>query len=168
MNANLHQIKSQVYDTCKLEISNFKPELESKAYDACHFELNGKHIRCRSSKITPKKVGQFVTFWKRNHNGSIEPFHNTDPIDFYVINVRNDKLFGQFVFPKSILIKKGLLSTASKEGKRGFRVYPSWDVVNNRQAEHSQKWQLDYFYTIDDATDFIKVSELYTAIQLRN
>lgn len=168
MNSNLNQIKSQVYDKCELEISNFKSELESKVYDACTFELNGKHILSRSSKITPQKTGQFVTFWKRNTNGTIEPFHSTDTLDFYVINVRSEKQLGQFVFPKSVLIKKGLISTDQKEGKRGFRVYPVWDIVNNKQAEQTQKWQLNYFYTINDSIDFVKVSELYKTNSFSN
>lgn len=34
-------------------------ELEGTAYDTCQFELNRIKIISRSSKITPKKVGQF-------------------------------------------------------------------------------------------------------------
>ena len=56
---------NDIYDKCNLAISNFHKELESKEYQACRFNLNNKHIICRTAKITPKKVGQFVTFWKR-------------------------------------------------------------------------------------------------------
>jgi hypothetical protein len=106
-------------------------------------------------------VGQFVTFWKRNGNGIIEPLEEADRIDFYAVSVRTEKEFGQFVFPKSVLIKKGIIATAKKEGKRAFRVYPNWDIAKNKQAERTQKWQLDYFYEINDSTDFKKVAELY-------
>jgi len=161
MDSNLNQIKAEVYEKSGLKMSDFQTETESKEYDACRFELNGRKIISRNSNITPKKVGQFVTFWKRNGNGPIEPFEENDQIDFYAVNVRTENEFGQFVFPKSVLIKKGIISTEKKEGKRAFRVYPSWDNANNKQAERTQKWQLDYFYEITDSTNFHKVSELY-------
>ena len=163
MDSNLIQINSDVYDKCKLGISGFKIEVESKEYNACSYELNGSNIISRNGKITPKKVGQFVTFWKRNGNGPIEPFNEKDKIDFYTVNVRTEKEFGQFVFPKSILIKKGIISTANKEGKRAFRVYPTWDIAMSKQAERTQKWQLKYFYEINDSINFNKVAELYKA-----
>ncbi len=161
MDKNLNQIKAEVYDKCALEITEFETEPESKEYNACRFKLNGLNVISRTAKITPKKVGQFVTFWKRNGNGLIEPFNETDQIDFFVVNVLTENGFGQFVFPKSVLVKKGIISTESKEGKRAFRVYPDWDIAKNKQAAQTQKWQLDYFYEIDESTDFKKVVELY-------
>lgn len=164
MDTNLNQIKTAVYDKCFLEISGLKLELESKEYGACQFELSGRNILSRNAKITPKKMGQFVTFWKRNSNGVIEPFNESDQIDYYVVNVRTETEFGQFVFPKSVLIKKGIITNAKKEGKRAFRVYPNWDIAKNKQAGRTQKWQLDYFYEINDSTDFKKAMELYGTV----
>jgi hypothetical protein len=161
MDQYLSQIKTEVYDKIDFEISSFTKELESKDYDASQFELNGRHIISRNAKITPKKTGQFVTFWKRNGNGPIEPFSETDRIDFYTVNVRNEYKFGQFVFPKSVLIKKGIISTKIKEGKRAFRVYPSWNLAHNKQAERTQIWQLNYFYEINNAMDLNRIAELY-------
>ncbi|TNE70368.1 MepB family protein [bacterium] len=161
MNHNLIRIKREIYDKCCFEMSNFKTELEGSEYDACQFELNGLRIVSRSAKITSKKTGQFVTFWKRSERGPIEPFNEYDPIDFYIVNTQNENRLGQFVFPKSILIKKGIISTEKKEGKRGFRVYPKWDIVSNKQALETQKWQLDYFYEINDSTDLKKVANSY-------
>ena len=161
MDKNLKQIKEEIYDRCGLSMANFQLELESKEYNACQFQLNGWNIACRNSKITPKKSGQFVTFWKRNRTGPIEPFDENDQIDFFVVNARTANQFGQFVFPKSILIKKGIVSTNKKEGKRAFRVYPSWDVANSKQAERTQKWQLNHFYKIEEETDLKKVTNLY-------
>lgn len=161
MDKYLNQIKTEIYDKCSFEISHFKLEPESRGYDACRFELDGRKIICRNAKTTPKKVGQFVTFWKRNNNGSIEPFDENDQIDFYVVNVRTENQFGQFVFPKSVLISKGIISSGKKEGKRAFRVYPSWDIAKNKQAERTQNWQLNYFYEIGKMTDFKKVDDLY-------
>lgn len=163
MDINLYKIKTEIYDKCSLELSHFKAETESQEYDACRFQLSGLNIISRSAKVTPKKVGQFVTFWKRSENGPIEPLHETDRFVFYIVNVRFGNHFGQFVFPKSILIKKGIISTDKKEGKRAFRVYPSWDIAKNKQAERTQKWQFNYFYEINNSTDFNRVAELYKA-----
>ena len=164
MDSNLTQIKTEIYDKRELRIAGFRIEPESKEYDACQFELNGLNIVSRNAKITPKKVGQFVTFWKRNGNRTIEPLSETDQIDFYTVNVRTNNEFGQFVFPKSVLIKKGIISTDKKEGKRAFRVYPIWDIAKNKQAECTLKWQLNYFYEINNSTDFNKVKELYKTL----
>lgn len=161
MNSYLNKIKTEIYDKCSLKISAFKKELEGTEYDACLFKLNEKQMICRSSKITPKKNGQFVTFWKRNKEGIAEPFNENDDIDFYVINVHSENNFGQFVFPKSVLVDKGIISTELKDGKRGFRVYPKWDKPQNKQAEKTQKWQLNYFYEVNKSTDLKKVIELY-------
>lgn len=155
------QIIAEIYGKCALEISDFQDELESKEYDACRFKLNGLNIISRSAKITPKKTGQFVTFWKRDSNGPIKPLDENDRFDFFVVNVKNETEFGQFVFPKNELIKRGIISTDKKEGKRAFRVYPNWDVAKNTTAARTQKWQRDYFYIIDDLTDFERVKKLY-------
>ena len=161
MDKNLNQIKMEIYDKCSLKISDYNIEAEGKEYNACRFHLNGLKILSRNAKITPKIAGQFVTFWKRNGNGPIEPFNENDQIDFYTVNVRTENEFGQFVFPKSLLIKKGIISTGKKEGKRGFRVYPSWDTLKSTQAERTQKRQRNYFYHINSSTDLQKVAELY-------
>ncbi|MBC8753368.1 MepB family protein [Kordia sp. YSTF-M3] len=168
MNAILKRIQTEIYERCGLKISNFTQEAESAAYDACQFDLTGLHIVCRNAKITPKKVGQFVTFWKRNNNQPIAPFHESDRFDFFVVNVHTEHKFGQFVFPKSILITKGIISTPTKEGKRAFRVYPNWDITNSKQAARTQKWQLNYFYELNATTDLNKVLELYKESTIRN
>lgn len=158
---HLNLIKTKIYDACGFQISNFTQELESKEYDACRFLLNGRTIISRNAKITPKKAGQFVTFWKRSNDGPIIPFNKTDTIDFFIVNVVYKDKMGQFVFPKSILLKKGILSTDKKEGKRAFRVYPSWDAVISKQALKTQEWQLNYFYSINNKTNLETVTALY-------
>ncbi|MDH7913570.1 MepB family protein [Winogradskyella sp. SYSU M77433] len=161
LNRNLIEVKTKIYNKLSLNISELKNEHEGTEYDACQFELNGMKIISRSSKITPKKVGQFVTFWKRNKNGETEPYSENDLFDFYVINAKSGDRFGQFVFPKSELINKGFVTSEKKDGKRGFRVYPVWDKTLNKQAEKTQKWQLNYFYEINKATNLKDVSKLY-------
>lgn len=161
LNKILLEIKDKVYDKCLLQITDFKVENESTDYDGCQFELNGVYVICRNAKITPKKNGQFVTFWRRNENRQTEPFNDADNFNYYIVNVRADNKLGQFVFPKSEMIKQGIVSSDSKVGKRAIRVYPPWDEAKSKQAENTQKWQIKYFYRIDYALDLEKVKKLY-------
>jgi hypothetical protein len=152
---DLKLVKELVYDKCGFDLTNLKKNLESKEYGACTFELNGKSIQQRFSKITPTKSGQFVTIWKRNNNGITEPFENSDDFNFIIITARDKEHFGQFIFPKSVLADNGIITHNGKEGKRGIRVYPPWDIATNKQALKTQNWQTKYFLTIkkDDTTD---------------
>lgn len=132
-------------DTVK--ISQPDPELESAEYGACRFVLNNLNILFRTAKTTPTKTGQFVTLWKRSNQGPIQPFESSDAIDFFIISVRKDNQFGLFIFPKSVLVIKEIVSD-KKEGKRAIRVYSPWDITTSKQAQKTQKWQLDYFLEI--------------------
>lgn len=161
MDQILASIKKGVYDRLDMEISDLEIEEESKEYAACRFHLRGRKVICRNAKTTPKKAGQFVTCWKRERDGPIQPFGETDLLDFLIVNVKTDAALGQFVFPKSVLIKQGILSTSKNEGKRAFRVYPGWDVTTSKQAQRAQKWQLEYFYELDDSTNLKRVAELF-------
>lgn len=154
-------MNSSLYNKLGLSISNLILDTESKEYKACRYNLNDLKIIDRKAKITPKKVGQFVTCWKRNQEGITTPFNESDDFDYYVINVTSGAQSGQFVFPKAILIKKGIVSTNSKDGKRGFRVYPEWDKPTNKQAISTQKWQLSYFLDLNDSSLLKKAKELY-------
>lgn len=157
----MNKTHTEIYRKCGLIISNYIAEPESKEYNACQFQIDGRIVISRNAKITPKKTGQFVTFWNRNPKGITQPFSEKDNFHFYVIKVQMENRMGQFVFPKSILIAKGIISTEKKDGKRGFRVYPIWDATSNKQAEKTQQWQLDYFFEINKATNLKKVTELY-------
>jgi len=136
------------YEPSGLQCENIVTEAESEEYGACVFEMNNKHIKFRTGKITPTKVGQFVTLWKRIGKGPILPHDMEDPVDLFVVSVRHAEYFGQFVFPKAVLHEKGVLSKEGKGGKRAMRVYPSWDMADNRQAKNTQAWQLKYFFEI--------------------
>jgi hypothetical protein len=138
-------------------------EAESAEYSACVFELNNLSIRFRTAKITPTKNGQFVTLWKRSESGPIAPFEISDSIDLFVISTRLDNRFGQFIFPKAVLCKHGIVSTDKKEGKRAMRVYPPWDQTTSKQAEKTQKWQLEYFLEIPEnkSLDIDRFKKLY-------
>lgn len=137
-----------VFDKCGLSVVNAIIENESAEYNACKFQLNSKNVVFRTAKITPTKTGQFVTLWKRIGNGPIQPFDFSDAVDLFVVNVKSDNHFGQFVFPKSVLLEQGVLTSNLKEGKRAIRVYPPWDRTFSKQAQRTQKWQLKYFLNI--------------------
>jgi hypothetical protein len=145
---DLIYIKKILFDIGNFEITQPILEPESSEYGACTFVLNNLNIRYRTSKITPTKTGQFVTLWKRINQGPIQPFDSNDPIDLFIISARKDDYFGLFIFPKSVLIIKEIVSD-KKEGKRAIRVYPSWDITTSKQAQKTQKWQLDYFLEIN-------------------
>lgn len=155
------KMKEILFDRFGLEPKNLMIEKESMEYGACRFELEGFKIAFRVAKITPTKNGQFVTLWKRKKGGPIEPYHIEDDVDRYIIFVNFQNRSGQFIFPKTILHEKGILS-GKKEGKRGFRIYPPWDLSLNKQAKRTQSWQSDYFMEnlldpIDDKINFRKL-----------
>jgi hypothetical protein len=164
LHGDLRIFKKLVYNKFSFDLVGLNIEDESQEYGACSFKINGKAIQFRVSKITPKKVGQFVTIWKRNEQGITQPFEETDQIDFIVISSRNGDNFGQFIFPKSVLVDKGIITGKNKEGKRGIRVYPSWDKPINKQAIKSQSWQIKYFENIQDNNppEFSLTKELLT------
>ncbi len=153
----------EIYERVPWEIARIEIEKESKEYEACRFSLAGKQVVFRSGKITPTKVGQFVTLWKRPHPGSKPaPLSAEDGIDFVVVNVSDGSQHGQFVFNRSILIDKGILAGA-KRGKTAFRIYPSWSKPTAKDAIATQNWQLRYFFRIDGKIDFEKVKRLFTS-----
>lgn len=163
---DLKLVKELVYDKCGFQLTNLKLNLESLAYGACSFELDGKKIEHRTAKITLTKTGQFVTIWKRNINGITEPFDILDEIDFIVITAKSGDNFGQFIFPKSVLVDKGIMAQNGKAGKRGIRVYPTWDALINKQAEKTQIWQTKYFITIgsDNSAELDRAKKIFCKI----
>ncbi len=148
MHASFDEVKKIIADQLCLECINFKPELESQEYSAARLEIGHARVVFRVAKITPTKVGQFVTLWKRIGNGPIMPFDAVDQIDFCMISVSSKDHFGLFIFPKSVLINKDIFSANGQGGKRAIRVYPSWDVTDSKQAKATQAWQLRYFIEI--------------------
>lgn len=155
-------IKERLYDKCNFSYTT-PTEEEGSAYGAALFRLNDLTVRMRTAKITPKKIGQFVTLWKRNKEGKTEPYHISDPFDLCVINVRKNTLFGHFVFPKTILAKHRIVSTEQSQGKRGIRIYPPWSNPTSKQAQKTQKWQSAYFIPIskESGTNFTHAKKLY-------
>lgn len=131
------------------------PEAESADYGACRADLHGKRLVLRVAKTTPTKIGQFVTVWKRLHpDADIAPLDEADPVDIVIIAVADDvgdgARHGFFIFPRSVLIERGVMSRASQGGKRALRVYPPWCAPESIQAQRTQRWQAAWFVTAGD------------------
>ena len=88
------------------------------------------------------------------------PYDLNDAVDLFVISVRKDDQFGQFIFPKEILHKKGFVSQNGNGGKRAMRVYPPWSLIESVQAQKTQAWQLLYFIEITPRFDAARLRYL--------
>lgn len=146
----IQQFENLVLKPMNLSISTLEKDVECNEYIGYNFEVKELSFKFRKAKITPKKVGQFVTLWKRNSAKQTEPFDENDIFDYYIITTEEDSKLGFYFFPKSILIEKNILTSIKKEGKRGFRVYPNWVKPENKQAEKTQNWQQDYFVEVNN------------------
>lgn len=153
MQAEVKQIETRLLQHLGLQLSTYTPDKECKAYLGCNYLLDEYTIKFRKAKLTPKKTGQFVTVWKRNAQQITVPFDATDPFDFYFIVTEDQEQWGCFIFPRQLLIAKGILTTPKKEGKRGFRVYPQWAIPTNKQALQTKAWQSDYFISLSPKMD---------------
>lgn len=148
MHPQLLAAQGLLYNKHHLYITHFSADEESTEYGACSFKLNDLKVVFRVSKITPTKIGQFVTLWKRNNEGITQPFDFADDFDIVIISSKYGDNLGQFILSKATLLQKGIISKEGKGGKRGIRVYPPWDVASNKQALSSQNWQTQHFISI--------------------
>lgn len=155
-----------IYNLSGIECSELLEEGQNAEYGAYLLKANSGFIRFRVAKITPTKVGQFVTLWQRIEGGKPQPYDASEPVEYFVISARDGNKLGHFVFPKSALILHDIVSHNGKGGKRGMRVYPSWDKPTSRQAQNTQKWQLAYFLgiPINEPTNIVQASMLYNQI----
>ncbi|AYJ51791.1 hypothetical protein D8W71_13380 [Rhodococcus sp. P1Y] len=152
MHPELLELKRLVFDIDGSTLTDIVQEAESAEYGACAFLRDTVPVRFRVARTTPKKIGQFVTFWKRAGNGPIEPFDENDDLEILVVVTRTPERFGYFEFPKHVLRERGVLSMPGKEGKRAFRVYPTWDSPVSRTALATQLWQSRYFTDLSPGT----------------
>jgi hypothetical protein len=149
---SLNLLQALFYDHCNAKISNFSIDKESLEYEACTFNLDNLKLLYRKAKITPTKIGQFVTVWKRSDDRVTVPYCIEDKFDYYVVAVQKDTYIGYFIFPINVMVTQGVTADQNrKAGKRGFRVYPIWDKPDNKQAEKTQKWQVKHFLDCTEA-----------------
>lgn len=160
---NFANALANVYTKCGFAYTAPIADTESTEYQACTYKVNNLRIIARTAKITPKKVGQFVAIWQRDENGITQPQHIDDNFDLLIINCQDGKNHGQFVFPKPALAKNNIISTPTKRGKNGIRVYPPWAKPTNNQAVKTQAWQLQYFLNLTKAPNPELAKTLYTS-----
>lgn len=129
-------------------------EVDNAEYGAAISGVGPATVRFRVGKLTPTKVGLFVTVWQRAADGSTAPFPAEDAVDVLVVSAREGSRFGVFAFPKAALVANGIVSVGGAGGKRGFRVYPPWSATENPQAKRSQRWQCAYFLEIEAGPAF--------------
>lgn len=163
--STLSYINDLVYQPNGLKIHGVQEEIQNAKYGAGVFQLSSKTVRFRVAKVTPTKIGQFVAFWEKDEYGKNKSFSYEEAPDLLVVTTfRNENDFGQFVFPKHILLKQHVLHSDSVKGKMGMRVYPSWDHPTSKEAIKTQQWQLPYFIEIRSDKQTFKqiVMELYS------
>lgn len=157
----IETLQNAIFRQLNLSISHLQPDPDSAEYSGYDFQLNQFRIKFRKAKITPKKTGQFVTLWKRNpETQETEPFGNEDPFDFCIILTEFNNQSGFFFFSKNILCEKQIVTISSGSGKRGFRVYPDWDIPTNKQAEKTQNWQTLFFIPLTEINSLEKFNTI--------
>ncbi|MER8184675.1 MepB family protein [Kitasatospora sp. NPDC094015] len=161
--AELAAALAQVYRPAGLVCSPPVAEAESAEYAAYRFTLEGRAVVFRTAKVTPVKAGLFVTVWQRFPGGPIRPFDLADPVDLFVVAVRDGQDRGQFVLPAGVLAGRGVLARDGVGGKRALRVYPPWVATSSGQARTTQRWQQPYFLPLagDGPVDLDLARELY-------
>ena len=146
----------EIYNRIGYSIQDIAVDLESKKYWGMTFLFDKKRICFRKANITAKKQGQFVAVWKRAFDGQTRPYNNYDGIDILIIHVETEGQIGQFIFTKNICNKYKVFSIETEQGKRGLRVYPPWDIVDNKQAKNTQVWQNNYFISFDEKKEIVR------------
>lgn len=164
----LKYLNEKIYEPNDLFIKSVQEEKQNAKYGAGSFQVSSRTIRFRVSQQTPTKAGQFVAFWEKGEENKNQPYaYETAPDLFVVTAFKNNREFGQFVFPKEVLLKQNVLSSISTKGKMAIRVYPSWDTPSSKQALKTQKWQSPYFIDMSNMSDanLDKIRELYVDLK---
>lgn len=138
-----------------------KKEAQNIDYEGATFQFKHHAYRTRMAKLTPKKKGYFVAVWEKAINGTNQAYRYDDSPDKLIVSVIDGEKCGQFIFPKQILLSKGILKNDKQKGKMAFRVYPSWVTNLNATATKTQLWQSDYFIDISLGFDVKKMKEMY-------
>lgn len=118
-----------------------RPVEQNSNYESGIAQIDGVEWHTRTARITPTKPGAFVAIWRRSSTGETAPFTADDGRGLLVFVLDQGKR-GFFRFSAEHLADLGVTASASRLGKRGFRVYPPWCVDLNRQAIRTQSLQL--------------------------
>ena len=68
MSEHIKKLNMLISSELNLELMHVHKEMYNEDYDGHSFGLSNKSIRYRKSKITPTKLGQFVSFWTKDEN----------------------------------------------------------------------------------------------------
>ena len=178
--------KAFVSAGCKItKAVELDPVPESSKYDGLIFSLDDKCFVYRKGKITPDRPGAFLAVWQRppldQVNNKPVPLQSNE-LDYLVVQVESHSTMatnpelvnysksGMFVFPVSLLIDKGIVSSSTSKGKTGFRVFPPWSQdrgvigtkVFSESGKRAQRWQVPYFLEMDEdgLTDPCKLNKI--------
>ena len=149
-NKNFNNICNYLVKYFNKSLKNIVYEKENSEYNSLQFNLDDFLLKYREAKITPTKLGMFVTFYKRDKSNITIPYEASDTVDFLVIAIKNSANFGCFIFTKKILLEKDIMSENNLGGKRGFRVYPPFEKVTSVQALKTQSWQVKYYKDLNN------------------
>lgn len=155
---NLGYAITNIYIPAGMKLTeNPKREVENDEYEGFTFKLDDRDITFRTGKITPERPGNFVAIYDRIDSTIVPVDTSYRKIDFLVVDVsdKTSENRGQFVFPRSILLSKGIISQGlsieerlrRKKGKLSFRVFPPW-AKPKPTALKTQKWQNQFFFPI--------------------
>ncbi len=132
------------------DVKDLTEEKYNQDYEALTFSFKEETYQSRLAKKTPTKAGYFVTCWTKDENNCNQPYSKEAFADYLMIIVIDEELSYYFLFPRELLIEKGILTTFEYKGKMAFRVYPKWCNQLNKRAEQTQKWQCKYFLSFND------------------
>ncbi|MGE8082004.1 MepB family protein [Peribacillus loiseleuriae] len=144
-------------------IENFvlKREVQNSEYEGLLLIINKHVYRSRLAKLTPKKKGYFVAFWEKDTMGINHAYSYENSPEKLIVSVIDNERWGQFIFPKKVLLKYGILKSPKQKGKMALRVYPSWVTELNTNATRTQSWQTEYFIDLSDDFEVEKLKKLY-------
>lgn len=100
-------------------------------------------------------------FWEKDENNKNQSYSFSESPDKVIISIIDNDLKGQFIFPKSKLLEKGILSNETIKGKMAIRVYPSWERGLNNTAAQTQMWQQNFFINLSNNLDQERLEDLY-------
>ncbi|PHR72416.1 MAG: hypothetical protein COA66_06810 [Arcobacter sp.] len=173
--ADLESLLAKIFVPSGYQITkkvDLDPLPESSKYEALNFSLNNKRIVYRKGKVTSHRPGAFLALWKRpvledNMGNKPMPLTSSE-LDYLFIQVESHTSIleglelgsqdGMFIFPVSVLIEKGIVSSSKSKGKTGFRVFPPWSQnrgivgtkVFSESGKKTQRWQIPFFLKIDE------------------
>src|SRR5690625_2370071 len=161
----LNFVNKMIYEPNDLTVKSVQEEKQNSKYGAGIFRLSSRTVRFRVANITPTKVGQFVAFWEKDESNKNQPYLYEEAPDLLVITTfKNENEFGQFIFPKEVLLKQNILRSNSTKGRMAIRVYSTWDKPTSKQATKTQNWQLPYFVDMSNPSKLPmdRIIELYS------